>query len=95
MLLRSWLGVPILNSKAAGSKCCPLCESPIDIFGDHAVSYNRNGPWVRHKAVQESLHGTLISNGIKCILEVAIGVRTGWRTYGCHPSRKQGPSQWT
>ena len=64
--------MPILDAKLAGTRC-PQCESPIDIFGDHAVSCNRNGPWVRHKAVQESLHSTLICNGITCIPEVAIG----------------------
>ena len=70
MLLRWWLRVTILDAKLAGSST-PLCESRLDMFGDHAVSCNRNSPGVRHNAVQESLHNSLISNGITCIPEVA------------------------
>ena len=39
MILRWWLGVPILDTKLAGTRF-PQCGSPIDIFGDHAVSCN-------------------------------------------------------
>ena len=49
LLLRWWLGLPILPVGVT-LPGCPLCRGSIDPFGDHFVSCEQNGSTQRHNA---------------------------------------------
>ena len=68
LLLRWFLGIPILEESLAG-KPCPLCGDPVDIYGDHAVSCDRGKKFRRHFAIQDWLAHLLQSHGIPCARE--------------------------
>jgi hypothetical protein len=68
LLLRWFLGMPILEEELAG-KPCPLCGDPVDIFGDHAVSCDKGNKYRRHFAIQDWLIHLLQSHGIACARE--------------------------
>jgi len=54
LLLRWHLGLPIVPASHHGA-VCPRCQGANDIFGDHAVTCNRNGLWSRHFGIQSFL----------------------------------------
>ena len=51
LLLRWHLGLPMVPASHHGA-VCPKCQGANDIFGDHAVTCNRNGVWRRHFGIQ-------------------------------------------
>ena len=51
LLLRWHLGLPIVPESHHGA-VCPKCQGANDVFGDHAVTCNRNGVWRRHFGIQ-------------------------------------------
>ena len=53
-MLKWHLGMPVLRPEKAGT-ACPLCQKPLDIFGDHAVTCQKNNLWKRHYLVQDFL----------------------------------------
>ncbi len=70
-LLRWWLGKPILQGD--GGAPCPLCSTPMDVFGDHLVSCKSNDITRRHHALRCALQGVLMAAGVRTRSEVAIG----------------------
>ena len=72
LLLGWWLGVPLLAEDTSASRC-PQCGDSVDIYGDHAVSCRRNGPWLRHRALQDTLQAMLVGSGIAARREVSVG----------------------
>lgn len=69
LMLRWWLGAPILSARQAAA-ACPMCSQPLDCFGDHLVACNRNGIHARHTALQMGLSQVLRTAGIPHKLEV-------------------------
>ena len=63
LLLKWFLGIPILEPILAGQPC-PMCGDAVDIFGDHAVSCQKNKAYRRHHAVQDWMIRLLQSHGI-------------------------------
>ena len=47
LLTHFHLGLPLLPAAAAGTPC-DHCGQPLDLFGDHLVSYRFAGSWKRH-----------------------------------------------
>ena len=72
IMLRWHLGLPILPPSSAG-KACPLCGRAMDIFGDHAVSCNRNNLWRRHFLLQDFLLRLLRAAGFQATREESLG----------------------
>ena len=70
-LCRWWLGLPLLADSSARVPLCPLCATPVDIFGDHFVSCPKNGPTARHNALRDAWAQVLVSGGISHAKEVA------------------------
>ena len=72
IMLRWHLGLPILPPSSAG-KGCPLCGKAMDIFGDHAVTCNRNNLWRRHFLLQDFLLRLLRAAGFQATREESLG----------------------
>ena len=70
LLLRWWVGLPLLTGAATD---CPCCGQTMDVYGDHLVSCKFNQPTQRHHAVRDALAQVLRDNGLACRIEVAIG----------------------
>ena len=45
---------------------CPKCQTPLDVFGDHAVCCKLNHISQRHMALQDTLMGLVQSVGLAC-----------------------------
>ena len=52
LLLRFWLGAPLVPAQWQGA-ACPLCGQVLDVLGDHVVCCNKNNLKQRH-VVQEA-----------------------------------------
>jgi hypothetical protein len=63
LLLRWWLGLPILpvGETLPG---CPLCKESIDPFGDHFVCCEQNGCTQRHNAFRDAFFAMCVRNGL-------------------------------
>jgi len=74
LLLRWWLGLPILpiGRTLPG---CPLCAEPVDPFGDHFVCCDRSGISRRHNALRDAIFEVLVSSTIPAAKEVSCGGR--------------------
>ena len=71
-LLRWWLGTPLLPTHRAATPC-PKCDSPLDVFGDHAVCCTKNDIQRRHMALQDSLEQLLKDSGLMVEREKGFG----------------------
>jgi hypothetical protein len=69
-LVKWWLGHKLVEGD---HYMCPLCEEPMDPFGDHLVSCKQNLPIARHNALRDALADALKARGFTCAKEVAIG----------------------
>jgi hypothetical protein len=63
LLLRWWLGMPILPVGVT-LPGCPLCRGSIDPFGDHLVCCDQNGSTQRHNAFRNAFHEMCVRYGI-------------------------------
>ena len=63
LLLRWWLGLPILPVGVT-LPGCPLCRGSIDPFGDHFVCCEQNGCTQRHNAFRNAFHAMCVRYGI-------------------------------
>ena len=54
LLLRWHLGEPLVGGATSG-RPCGACGSPVDVFGDHAVSCGKVGFGPRHRGTQDFL----------------------------------------
>ena len=63
LLLRWWLGLPILPAGVT-LPGCPLCRGSIDPFGDHFVCCELNGCAQRHNAFRNTFHALCVRSGI-------------------------------
>ena len=63
LLLRWWLGMPILPVGVT-LPGCPLCRGSIDPFGDHLVCCEQNGSTQRHNAFRNAFHEMCVRYGI-------------------------------
>jgi len=63
LLLRWWLGLPILPVGVT-LPGCPLCRGSIDPFGDHFVCCELNGCSQRHNAFRNAFHEMCVRYGI-------------------------------
>ena len=74
LLLRWWLGLPILpvGHTLPG---CPMCAEPVDPFGDHFVCCDKSGSTRRHNAVRDAIFDVLIGSNIPSAKEVSCGTR--------------------
>jgi hypothetical protein len=63
LLLRWWLGIPILPTGATLPRC-PLCMGSIDPFGDHFVGCEQNRCTQRHNAFRDAFHAMCVRYGI-------------------------------
>ena len=69
MLLRWWLGLPLLPTGCT-LPGCPLCEEPVDPFGDHFVCCSKNGLTRRHNALRDAIFDVLMQSAIPAAKEV-------------------------
>ena len=69
-LLKWWLGLPLFRGNSA--KPCPLCNEPMDPFGDHLASCTRNHLTNRHHEIRNAIAHTLKSHGVSCLTEVQL-----------------------
>ena len=74
LLLRWWLGLPILPVGQT-LPSCPLCGEPVDAFGDHLVCCDKNGNTRRHNALRDAIFDVLIASAIPSAKEVTSGDR--------------------
>ena len=74
LLLRWWLGLPILPIGLT-LPGCPLCSEPVDPFGDHFVCCGYNGSTRRHNALRDAIFDVLVASAIPCAKEVSCGTR--------------------
>ena len=63
LLLRWWLGLPILPVGVT-LPGCPLCRGSIDPFGDHFVCCEQNGSTQRHNAFRDAFHTMCVRYGV-------------------------------
>jgi hypothetical protein len=63
LLLRWWLGLPVLPVGAT-LPGCPLCRDALDPFGDHFVCCERNGNTQRHNAFRDAFFAVCVRNGV-------------------------------
>ena len=71
LLLKWWLGVPLLPPTCAGVEC-PLCKAPCDTLGDHFVSCPLNHALARHTLVQDALLRVCEAARIPCLREQGV-----------------------
>ena len=45
--LKWWLGLPLIGGRYVGAPC-PLCQEPLDSYGDHLLCCKHNQPIKRH-----------------------------------------------
>ena len=64
LLLRWWLGLPILPVGVT-LPGCPLCRGSIDPFGDHFLCCEQNGSTQRHNAFRNAFHEMCVRYGIE------------------------------
>jgi hypothetical protein len=74
LLLRWWLGLPILPTGRT-LPGCPMCAEPVDPFGDHFVCCDKAGSTRRHNALRDALFDTLIGSNICAAKEVSCNGR--------------------
>jgi len=72
-LLKWHVGVPLLPADCAG-RPCPLCGGPVDVFGDHAVSYKKSRFGDRHLGTQTFLCQALTQSRVPHDREVTSGI---------------------
>jgi hypothetical protein len=63
LLLRWWLGLPILPVGAT-LPGCPLCNDALDPFGDHFVCCEQNGNTQRHNAFRDAFFAVCVRYGV-------------------------------
>jgi hypothetical protein len=63
LLLRWWLGLPVLPVGVSLPEC-PLCRGSIDPFGDHFVCCELNGSTQRHNAFRDAFHTMCVRFGV-------------------------------
>ena len=63
LLLRWWLGLPILPTGVTLPEC-PLCRESVDPFGDHLVCCEQNGCAARHNAFRNAFFAVCVQHGI-------------------------------
>ena len=63
LLLRWWLGLPILPTGVT-LPGCPLCKESIDPFGDHLVCCEQNGCAQRHNAFRNAFFALCVRSGL-------------------------------
>ena len=68
LLLRWWLGLPILPAGVT-LPGCPLCKDAIDPFGDHFVCCESNGCAQRHNAFRNAFFAMCVRYGMAAELE--------------------------
>ena len=72
LLLRWWLGLPILPVGVT-LPGCPPCRGSIDPFGDHLVCCEQNGSTQRHNAFRNAFHemcvrcGSAVEKEAECV----------------------------
>ena len=71
LLLRFWLGAPLIPSQWQGA-ACPLCNQVLDTMGDHMVCCNKNDIKQRHSVLQGALSDLAQLAGVPTSLEVAL-----------------------
>ena len=71
MLLRFWLGAPLVPPQWQGA-ACPLCGQILDTLGDHMVCCNKNQLKQRHTYLQGALADLAQLAGIPVSMEVAL-----------------------
>ena len=64
LLLRWWLGLPILPTGDT-LPGCPLCGDSLDPFGDHFVCCEQNGCTQRHNAFRDAFFALCVRYGVK------------------------------
>ena len=69
LLVKFWLGLPILPEKQV-LPGCPECGGATDPFGDHFVSCCKNGFAQRHHAVRDAFHDICVRTRIMVQKEV-------------------------
>ena len=67
-LLRWWLGLPILPTGLT-LPGCPLCQEPVDPFGDHFVCCDQSGSTRRHNALRDAIFDALVRSSIPAAKE--------------------------
>ena len=63
LLLRWWLGLPVLPVGVSLPEC-PLCRGSIDPFGDHFVCCELNGSTQRHNAFRDAFRTMCVRFGV-------------------------------
>ena len=68
LLLKWWLGLPILPTGAV-LLGCPLCQASLDPFGDHFVCCEQNGCTKRHNAFRNAFFAVCVQHGLAAEME--------------------------
>ncbi len=63
LLLRCWIGLPILPTGVTLPEC-PLCRESVDPFGDHLVCCEQNGCAARNNAFRNAFFAVCVQHGI-------------------------------
>ena len=92
LLLRWWLGLPILPVGVT-LPGCPLCRGSIDPFGDHFVCCEQNGSTQRHNAFRDAFHAMCARYGVTVEKEAESVSLAGDRRTFCSSTGHEG-STW-
>jgi len=68
LLLRWWLGIPILPQGTALPEC-PLCKDTLDPYEDHFVCCKRNGSSQRHHAFRDAFFAVCAQHNVAVVKE--------------------------
>lgn len=68
LLLRWWLGLPILPQGTALPEC-PMCKDTLDPYGDHFVCCERNGSSQRHNAFRDAFFAVCAQHNVAVVKE--------------------------
>ena len=71
ILLKWWLGAPVLGEEHDGQPC-PLCDEPIDVQGAHFLSCKKAGNHLRHDNICESIAALAHAAGVRIKREKVI-----------------------
>lgn len=75
ILLRWWLGIPVISPSKAGCLCPGGCGGVLDPFGDHLVACKKSPFLARHSGVQDVVHGVCLGGQMAVRREVhAVGL---------------------
>jgi hypothetical protein len=74
LLLRWWLGLPILPMGLT-LPGCPMCGEAVDPFGDHFVCCDKSGSTRRHNSLRDAIFETLMKSSIASAKEVSCNGR--------------------